>query len=84
MIMKNWKFASLIEVDKEYKIDGHNIWNFYWHCSDRKIEVINPTDRAVYYFNEYEIRTPEKTVTFVAGEFSNREIGLYLQDETSM
>ena len=82
--MKNWKFASLIEVDKEYKIEGHNIWNFYWNYKKKKIEVINPSNRNVYYFNEYEIRTPEKTITFVAGEFSNGEIGIYLKDETSM
>ena len=82
--MKNWKFTSLIEVDKEYKIEGYNIWNFYWNCSDRKIEVIDPSNRNVYYFNEYEIRTPEKTITFVAGEFSNGEIGIYLKEEASI
>ena len=82
--MKNWKFASLIEVDKEYKIEGHNIWNFYWNCSDRKIEVINPSNRNVYYINEYEIQTREKTITFVAGEFSNGEIGIYLKEEASI
>lgn len=82
--MKNWKFASLIEVDKEYKIDGHNIWNYYWHCSDRKIEVVNPTERNTYLFNEYEIQTPEKKINFVAGEFSNGEIGIYIKEETSI
>lgn len=82
--MKNWKFASLIEVDKEFKIEGLNIWNFYWHCSDRKIEVINPAERTIYFFNEYEIQTPEKTITFVTGEFSNGEIGIYLKDNTEI
>ena len=81
--MKNWKFASLIEVDKEYKVDGLNIWNHYWNCSDRKIEVRGPFEGQVYFFNEYEIKTPEKTVTFVAGEFSNQKIGIYLKDDLS-
>ena len=82
--MQNWKFVSLIEVDKEFKIEGINIWNHYWNCSERKIQVINPSNRNVYYFNEYEIQTPEKTITFVAGEFSNGEIGIYLKEEASI
>ena len=81
--MADWKFASLIEVDKEYKVDGLNIWNHYWDCSDRKIEVRGPFEGQVYFFNEYEIKTPEKTVTFVAGEFSNQKIGIYLKDDLS-
>ena len=81
--MADWKFVSLIEVDKEYKVDGLNIWNHYWNCSDRKIEVRGPFEGQVYFFNEYEIKTPEKTVTFVAGEFSNQKIGIYLKDDLS-
>ena len=54
--MKNWKFASLIEVEKEFKVEGINIWNHYWHCSDRKVEVIEPSEGQTYYFKEYEIR----------------------------
>ena len=81
--MADWKFASLIEVDKEYKVDGLNIWNHYWNCSDRKIEVRGPFEGQVYFFNEYEIKTPEKTVTFVAGEFSYQSIGIYLKDDLS-
>ena len=81
--MADWKFASLIEVDKEYKVDGLNIWNHYWNCSDRKIEVRGPFEGQVYFFNEYEIKTPEKNVTFVAGEFSNQKIGIYLKDDLS-
>lgn len=82
--MNTWKFASLVEVDKVFKIDGLNIWNFYWHCCDRKIEVISPFEGNIYFFNEYEIKTPEKTVTFVAGEFSNGQIGVYLKEESTI
>ena len=50
--MKNWKFASLIEVEKEFKVEGINIWNHYWHCSDRKIEVIGPlSGNRIYSMN---------------------------------
>ncbi|UOE40767.1 hypothetical protein MTP09_12785 [Chryseobacterium suipulveris] len=82
--MTDWKFASLIEVDKEYKVDGLNIWNHYWHCSDRKIEVRGPFEGQVYFFNEYEIQTPTKKVNFVAGEFINGQIGIYVKDEKTV
>lgn len=81
--MTNWKFASFIEVDKEYKVEGLNIWNHYWFCSDRKIEVLDPSEGQIYYFNEYEIRTSEKNICFVAGEFSDGKIGIYKRDDLS-
>ncbi|AZI33301.1 hypothetical protein [Kaistella carnis] len=82
--MSTWKFKSIIEEDKEFKIDGINIWNHYWHCADRKIEVIGPLSGNPYLFNHYEIRTPEKTISFVVGEFSEGRIGLYLPEEIAI
>ena len=82
--MTNWKFSSFIEVNKEHKVDGINIWNHYWHCSDRKIEVRGPFEGQVYFFNEYEIKTPAKKINFVAGEFSNGQIGIYVKDDKIM
>ena len=79
--MNPWKFAAFIEVDKEYKVKGLNIWNFYWHCSDRKIEVISPIEGHIYLFNEYEISDGDKKVNFVAGEFSNGKVGIFTKDE---
>ena len=82
--MADWKFASLIEVDKEYKVEGLNIWNHYWHCSDRKVEVRGPFEGQVYYFKEYQIKADYKQVNFVVGEFSNGQIGIYTKDENLM
>lgn len=82
--MSTWKFKSIIEEDKEFKIDSINIWNHYWHCADRKIEVIGPLSGNPYLFNHYEIRTPEKTISFVVGEFSEGRIGLYLPEEIAI
>ena len=45
--MTDWKFDSFIEVDKEYRVEGLNIWNHYWHCSDRKVEVKGPFEGQV-------------------------------------
>ncbi|MGA9211450.1 hypothetical protein [Kaistella sp.] len=82
--MINWNFASLIEEEKEFKIEGINIWNHSWHCADRKIEVIGPLSGNPYLFNQYEIRSPEKTITFVVGEFSEGRMGLYLPEEDAI
>ena len=82
--MAAWKFKSIIETDKEFKIEGLNIWNFYWHCAERKIEVIGPNSGNPYLFNQYEIKTPEKTINFVAGEFSDGRIGLYLKETATI
>lgn len=79
-IQPNYKFASIIEVNKEYKVDGLNIWNHYWNCSDRCVEVVG-NDGEIYCFKEYEIKSNGKTVKFVAGEFSNGEIGIFIKDE---
>lgn len=79
--MTDWKFASFIEINKEYRLEGLNIWNYYWHCSDRKVEVKGPFAGNIYFFKEYEIRTSQKTVKFVAGEFSNGQIGIYTKDD---
>ena len=79
--MANWKFESFIEVDKEFRIKGLNIWNYHWYCSDRKVEVRCPHEGQVYFFKEYKIKDGEQEVVFVAGEFSNSRVGLYLQDE---
>ena len=79
--MKDWKFASYIEENKEYKIEGINIWNHDWVCIDRKIQVTGPRTGNPYLFNHYEINTPEKTITFLAGEFSDELMGLYLKEE---
>ena len=81
--MSKWKFASFIEVDKEYRVEGINIWNHYWHCSDRSVEVFGPFEGQVYNFKQYEINTDDKAVKFVAGEFINGQIGLYIKDDLS-
>lgn len=82
--MENWNFVSFIEVNKEYKIEGLNIWNHYWNCSDRKVEVIDPVEGETYYFKEYEIKTSTKKINFVAGEFSNGKIGIYKKEKLSV
>ena len=79
--MTDWKFSSFIEAEKEYKLEGLNIWNHYWHCSERKVEVRGPFEGQVYYFNQYEIKTPAKSVYFVAGEFINGQMGIYTKDD---
>ena len=76
-----YKFASLIEINVEFKVEGLNIWNFYWLCTDRNVEVRDPFDGNLYHFKEYQITHKEKSVCFVAGEFSNRKVGIFTKEE---
>ena len=50
--MTNWKFAKAVNENEEFKIEGLNIWNHYWHCVDKKVEVKGPDNGNVYYFKE--------------------------------
>jgi hypothetical protein len=79
--MTQWKFASIIENDKEFKVQGLNIWSHYWHCCDRKVEVVEPSEGQLYFFKEYEIKQGDKTINFVAGEFTSGKMGLYLKND---
>ena len=79
--METWKFESFIEIDKEFKVNGLNIWNFYWACKDKNVEVRHPEERTLYQFKEYEISEGTKSVNFVAGEFSDGKVGIFTKDE---
>lgn len=75
-----WKFASVIKINHSYKVEGLNIWNFYWQCTDRNVEVRDPFEGHLYHFKEYEINCDGKTVNFVAGEFSNGKVGIFTKE----
>lgn len=78
--MADWKFESFIEEGKEFRVNGINIWNHTWHCSERKVEVRCPHEGQVYHFKQYEIKDGESEIHFLAGEFSDTRVGLFLKD----
>ena len=79
--MSHWKFAKAIRENEEFRIEGLNIWNHYWHCVNKKVEVIGPERGNIYYFKEYQIEHEGKTVHFVAGELMDSTVGIYLKDD---
>lgn len=81
--MANWKFHSLISEDKPALLEGINIWDYYWHCLDKKIQVLGPFEGQIYYFKAYQIKTGNGTLDFVAGEYSSGQMGLYIKDDYS-
>ena len=81
MIMTNWKFAKAIDENEEFKINQMNIWNFQWHCLNKKVEVLGPYEGQVYYFKHYEITDGTQKIEFVAGEFVNSKVGIYIKDD---
>ena len=80
--MASWKFAKAIVENEEFKVEGQNIWNHYWHCVNKKVEVKGP-DQNTYYFKEYQIEGNGKKINFVAGEFTDSKVGIYLKDDLS-
>ncbi len=76
-----WKFTAIITINDSHKVEGLNIWNYYWQCTDRNVEVRDPFEGNLYNFKEYEIRTSDKKVNFVAGEFSNGKVGIFTKEE---
>ena len=81
--MAQWKFAKAISENEAFNIDGINIWNHYWHCVNKKVEVERHYEANVYFFKEYQIINNDKTINFVAGEFINSKVGIYLKDDLS-
>lgn len=81
--MANWKFAKAIDENEEFRINQLNIWNFYWHCVNKKVEVVGPYEGQIYYFKQYEIIEGDKRIEFVAGEFLNSKVGIYVKDDLS-
>lgn len=79
--MTNWKFVRAVDENEEFRIEGINIWNHYWHCVDKKVEVKGPDEGNVYFFKEYQIESTDKTISFVAGEFIDSKVGIYLKDD---
>ena len=47
------------------------------------MEVIGPipTEGQIYYFKHYEITDGTRKVEFVAGEFLNSKVGIYVKDD---
>lgn len=76
-----WKFSSIIQINDATTVEGLNIWNFYWQCSDRNVEVRDPFEGHLYHFKEYEIENNGKKVNFVAGEFSNGKVGIFTKEK---
>lgn len=81
--MASWKFAKAIHENEEFMIDGMNIWNHYWQCVDKKVQVIGPERGNMYNFKEYQIEHDGKTINFVAGELMDSKVGIYIKDDLS-
>ena len=78
--MNYWNFAKAIDENETFYIEGLNIWNYNWECVQKKIEVHGPFEGHVYFFREYRITDGDKSVNFVAGEYSNGKFGIYIKD----
>lgn len=72
-----WKYFKTI-ADGEYcVIEGINIWDFEWKSNYETIVVKDPLYGDAKSLNLFWIELPNKSVEFVAGEFSMCVWGIY-------
>ena len=75
----NWKFYASVEERSSLEIDGINVWNYNWNSDYEKVNVIDPLYGEEKTLIRYWIVIEDKTIEFVAGEFSNLIYGFYLK-----
>lgn len=73
--MTNWKFVKAVNENEEFKIEGLNIWNHYWHCVDKKVEVKGPDNGNVYFFKEYQIEGNDRPLVLLQASLLTPALG---------
>ncbi len=77
-----WKHFKTV-TDGEYcGIDGINIWDYEWKSDYEKIIVKDPLYGETKSLNRFWIELPNRTVEFVAGEFSMCVWGIYTRENS--
>ncbi len=77
--MANWIFKIAVIDGHLCEIDGLNIWEYDWVNTREYITVKDPIYGQDHTMTIYQIVTPDQTVVFAAGEFSNMVWGIYVQ-----
>ena len=49
----------------------------------QKVEVKGPYEGQVYFSKSMKLPTETKKINFVAGEFVNSKVGIYIKDDLS-
>lgn len=74
-----WQFFGSNTDEKNFVIDGINVWAFNWRSIDDELAVVkDPIYGQVHNFSVYSVTNGEKTISFAAGEFSNGVWGFYV------
>lgn len=74
-----WRFVGVNYDEKEFLIDGINVFAHRWRDVDGEIaQVSDPLYGQARRFSVYEIAANNCTIKFAAGEFSNGVWGFYV------
>jgi hypothetical protein len=85
--MKNltWTFIGLsYGTTEQFLIDNLDVWKTKWIDTGDVVEVKDPAYFQTFHFPVYEIHENNKTVRFVAGEFSNGVWGFYVLEKMGL
>jgi hypothetical protein len=71
-----WEFIGTSIGDK-FIIDGVDIFKEKWENTGEIVQVRDPIYNQVFKFNVWKVNHNNKSIIFVAGEFSNCVFGIY-------
>jgi hypothetical protein len=71
-VTPGWRHAATVAEGDSVSLDDMNPWSSHWHPLDEPpIVVPHPTwPSQRHQLRVYELRTPQRTVRFAAGELS--------------
>ena len=74
--MKNYTFLGRSD-GRRFCIEGIEVFSSKWQSLGECDIVLEPDTKKPYSFSIYRIATPSKTITFLAGRFTDNSWGFY-------
>ncbi len=63
--------------NKEFFIDGVNIFEFHWLSTGECVTVLDPESKLVYTFSIYKVNLEDRNITFANGRFEDGRNAFY-------
>ena len=74
-----WKYFKTVSDGEYCGVEGSNIWDYEWKSDYETIIVKDQTYGKAKSLHRFWIELPNRTIEFVAGEFSMCVWGIYLK-----
>lgn len=76
--MKDYMFMGYSN-GKKFCINGIDVFTHKWITLGECDIVLEPTTKKPYSFSLYKVESGDRTVTFLAGQFSDERWGFYCE-----